>query len=242
MKKRSKRYQKITQQLKEIDKSSESKDAKGDVKEKLYGILEAVNILKQLPPVKFDATVELAFRLGIDAAKSEHQMRGSLSLPKGIGKTRKVIVFATGNEAEQARKSGADEVGMEELIAKIEGGWSDFDVAIAPPALMKQVSKLGKILGPSGKMPSPKTGTVTNEIAVAVKEFKAGKIEYRTDVGRNIHVPVGKISFSPDDLHANITSIIEHIKSHRPAGVKGDFIRGITISSTMGPGLQLKIK
>lgn len=242
MKKRSKRYQKITQQLKEIDKSSAPQEEKGAVKQKLYEILEAVNILKQLPPIKFDATVDLVIRLGIDAQKSEHQMRGSLSLPKGIGKTRKVIVFATGNEAEQARISGADEVGVEDLIKKIEGGWTDFDVAIAPPSLMKQVSKLGKILGPSGKMPSPKTGTVTNEIAVAVKEFKAGKIEYRTDVGRNIHVPVGKISFSPDDLHANITHIIEHIKTHRPAGVKGDFIRGITISSTMGPGLPLKIK
>jgi large subunit ribosomal protein L1 len=242
MKKRSKRYQKITQQLQEIDKNSAVKDEKSSAKEKFYEILEAVNILKQLPPVKFDATVELAIRLGIDKAKSEHQMRGSLSLPKGIGKSRKVIVFATGNEAEQARASGADEVGMEELMKKIEGGWSDFDVAIAPPALMRQVSKLGKILGPAGKMPSPKTGTVTDEIAVAVKEFKAGKIEYRTDVGGNIHVPVGKISFSANDLQANITNIIEHLKSHRPAGVKGDFIRGITISSTMGPGLALKIK
>jgi large subunit ribosomal protein L1 len=240
MKKRSKRYQKITQRLEEIEKSSTTE--KSGVKQKLYEIPEAVNIIKELPPVKFDATVELAIRLGIDSKKSEHQMRGSLSLPKGIGKTRKVIVFASGAEAEQARTAGADEVGLDELIKKIEGGWTDFDVAIAPPSLMKQVSKLGKILGPAGKMPSPKTGTVTDEISVAVKEFKAGKIEYRTDVGGNIHVPVGKISFSPEDLQANITNIIEHIKSHRPAGVKGDFIRGITISSTMGPGLPLKIK
>lgn len=258
MKKRSKRYQKIIKQLEELEKrstvsqSADSgklpeipqavKEEKKVVKKKPYEISEAINTLKELPAVKFDATVELAIRLGIDPKKSEHQMRGSFSLPKGIGKSRKVIVFASGAEAEQARSAGADEVGLEELIKKIEGGWTDFDVAIAPPPLMKQVSKLGKILGPAGKMPSPKAGTVTNEISVAVKEFKAGKIEYRTDTGSNIHLPIGKISFSSVDLQANINAILEHIKSHRPAGIKGDFIRGVTISSTMGPGLLLKIK
>ena len=243
MKKRSKRYQKIVAQLTGVKTTEVAKDAlKVAEKKKYYTIPEAVNTLKTLPPVKFDATVVLAIRLGIDTKKSEQAMRGSLSLPKGIGKTRKVIVFAAGKEAEEARLAGADEVGLEELIKKVEGGWTDFDVAIAPPNLMKQVSKLGKVLGPAGKMPSPKTGTVTDEITLAVKEYKAGKTEYRTDADGNIHMPVGRASFAPPDLEVNINTAIEHIKSHRPSGVKGDFIRGITISSAMGPGLAIKIK
>ncbi|MBI5778680.1 MAG: 50S ribosomal protein L1 [Planctomycetes bacterium] len=243
MKKRSKRYQKITAQLTGVKApTAETGKPKTEGKKKFYTIPEAVTTLKSLPPVKFDATVEVAIRLGIDTKKSEQAMRGSLSFPKGIGRTRKVIVFAAGKEAEEARAAGADEVGLDELIKKIEGGWTDFDVAIAPPNLMKQVSKLGKVLGPAGKMPSPKTGTVTDEIKVAVKEFKAGKTEYRTDADGNIHMPVGKVSFSPPDLEVNINTAVEHIKSHRPAGVKGDFIRSITISSTMGPGLAIKIK
>ncbi|MEK7309709.1 MAG: 50S ribosomal protein L1 [Planctomycetota bacterium] len=243
MRARSKRYQKIVAQLAGVKTTVEEKDAqKAAEKKRYYTVSEAVNTLKSLPPVKFDATVELAIRLGIDTKKSEQAMRGSMSLPKGIGKTRKVIVFAAGKEAAEARAAGADEVGLEELIKKIEGGWADFDVAIAPPNLMKQVSKLGKVLGPAGKMPSPKTGTVTDEITLAVKEFKAGKTEFRTDADGNIHMPVGRVSFAPPDLEININTVIEHIKSHRPAGVKGDFVRGITISSTMGPGLAIKIK
>ena len=243
MKKRSKRYQKIAAQLAGVKTTAAEKDTpKAAEPKQYYTVPEAVNTLKAMPPVKFDATVELAIRLGIDTKKSEQAMRGSMSLPKGIGKTRKVIVFAAGKEAAEARAAGADEVGLEELIKKIEGGWTDFDVAIAPPNLMKQVSKLGKVLGPAGKMPSPKTGTVTDEITVAVKEFKAGKTEFRTDADGNIHMPVGRVSFAPPDLEININTIIEHIKSHRPAGVKGDFIRSITISSTMGPGLAVKIK
>jgi large subunit ribosomal protein L1 len=249
MKKRSKRYRKITEQLTGANESSNKKNqpavTAGGQKiseKKYYTIPEAVNTLKNMPPLKFNATVELAIKLGIDTKKSEQAMRGSLSFPKGIGKTRKVIVFAAGKEAEEARAAGADEVGLEELIKKIEGGWSSFDVAIAPPNLMKQVSKLGKVLGPMGKMPSPKTGTVTDEIKIAVQEFKAGKTEFRTDADGNIHMPVGKISFSMPDLEININTAIEHIKSHRPAGVKGDFIENITISSTMGPGLAIKIK
>jgi len=243
MKKRSKRYQKIVAQLDGVKTTPSEKDTlKAAEPKRYYTIPEAVNMLKALPPIKFDATVELAIRLGIDTKKSEQAMRGSMSLPKGIGKTRKVIVFAAGKEAAEARAAGADEVGLEELIKKIEGGWTDFDVAIAPPNLMKQVSKLGKILGPAGKMPSPKAGTVTDEITVAVKEFKAGKTEYRTDADGNIHMPVGRISFAPPDLEININTVIDHVKSHRPAGIKGDFIKGITISSTMGPGLAIKTK
>jgi len=243
MKTRSKRYKKITAQLTGEKSTATDKDAE-KIKEKkqYYTVTEAVNTLKAMPPVKFDATVELAIRLGVDTKKSEQAMRGSMSFPKGIGKSRKVIVFAAGKEAEEARSAGADEVGLEELIKKIEGGWSDFDVAISPPNLMKQVSKLGKVLGPAGKMPSPKTGTVTDEITLAVKEFKAGKTEYRTDADGNIHMPVGRVSFAPPDLEININTAIEHIKSHRPPGIKGEFIRNITISSTMGPGLAIKIK
>jgi len=230
MKKKTKRQQKI-------DKYLESKPRKD-----VYDVPEAITLLKECPAPKFDQTVELAIRLGIDTQKSEQAMRGSLSLPKGIGRSRKVIVFAAGKEAEEARLAGADEVGLEDLMKKVEGGWMDFDVAIAPPSLMKQVSKLGKVLGPAGKMPSPKTGTVTDEISVAVKEFKAGKIEYRTDANGNIHMPVGKMSFSSDDLQANINTALEYIKSHKPSGVKGDFIRNVTISATMGPGLAIRAK
>jgi len=240
MKKRSKRFELNLKQLQGVEKTPE-KATKAE-KMKFYEIAEAIDILKKLPPVKFDATIDMAIRLGIDTKKNEQAMRGSLSLPKGIGKTRKVIVFATGAEADQARAAGADEVGLEDLIKKIEGGWMDFDVAISPPALMRQVSKVGKILGPSGKMPSPKTGTVTDEISVAVKEFKAGKVEFRTDATGIIHMPCGKMSFAAEDLTSNISAAIEHIKTHKPAGVKGEFIRSITLSSTMGPGLAIKIK
>ncbi|MEW6026252.1 MAG: 50S ribosomal protein L1 [Planctomycetota bacterium] len=243
MKTRSKRYRKILSQLTGAKEQPAGKAGqKTEEKKKSYTIPEAVSTLKALPPVKFDATVELAIRLGIDTKKSEQAMRGSLSFPKGIGKTKKVIVFAAGKEAEEARSAGADEVGLDDLMKKIEGGWTDFDVAIAPPNLMKQVSKLGKVLGPMGKMPSPKTGTVTDEINVAVKEFKAGKTEYRTDADGNIHMPVGRVSFQPADLEVNINTAIEHIKSHRPPGIKGDFIRNITLTSSMGPGLAIKFK
>ena len=239
MKKKSKRFQGNLKQMQEADKTA-GKEVTGD--KRYYTLAEAVDVLKKLPPVKFDATVGVSIRLNVDLKKAEQAMRGSISLPKGIGKTRKVIVFGTGNEAEQARASGADEVGLDDLIKKIEGGWVDFDVAICPPGLMRQVSRLGKILGPSGKMPSPKGGTVTDEIALAVKEFKAGKVEFRTDATGIIHMPCGKLSFSAEDLLLNINAAIEHIKSHRPAGVKGDFIRSLTISSTMSPGLAIKTK
>lgn len=227
MKTRGKRYQ-------EMAKKIEPK--------KSYEIDEAVTALKSLEPRKFDQTVELAIRLGIDPKRSDQIVRGSVSLPKGIGKSRRVIVFASGDEAKIAQEAGADEVGAEELIKKISGGWQDFDVAITVPNMMRVVGKLGKILGPQGKMPSPKAGTVTQDIATAVKEFKAGKIEFRNDASGNLHAPVGKLSFKPEDLKQNIEYFVEYIKSARPSSVKGAFIHNMTLSASMAPGLRLKVR
>lgn len=210
--------------------------------EKVYETPEAIGLLKKMPPTKFDQTVELSIRLGIDPKKSEQNIRGAISLPHGIGKSRKVIVFAAGDEAKQAKEAGADEVGAEELVKKVEAGWTDFDVAIAVPAMMKLVGKLGKVLGPQGKMPSPKTGTVTAEVAVVTKEYKAGKVEYQADPNGNIHAPVGKLSFTPEALEANINAFVDHLRAHRPASVKGEFIKRITLTSTMGPGLKITVK
>ncbi|MEM8712200.1 MAG: 50S ribosomal protein L1, partial [Planctomycetota bacterium] len=162
--------------------------------------------------------------------------RGAVSLPKGLGKTVKVVVFAEGDKAEAAKAAGADEVGSDELAAKIQGGWLDFDVVIASPDMMKHVGKLGKVLGPQGKMPSPKSGTVTPNVAQAVEEFKAGKVEFRTDAGGNVHAPLGKRSFSTDDLVENMTAFLNHLTGMRPAAVKGTFVRRVSVSTTMGPG------
>ncbi|MFH1238943.1 MAG: 50S ribosomal protein L1 [bacterium] len=223
------------------DKKIQEKLGTTNSANKLYEIEEALQILKGLPPVKFDQTIQIALNLGIDPKKSEHQIRGAVSLPKGIGKSRKVIVFAAGDEAKTAREAGADEVGADELIKKITEGWTDFDVAIAPPNMMKIISKLGKILGPQGKMPSPKNGTVTEEIANAVKEFKAGKVEFRIDAAGIIHAPLGKLSFSVPDLKQNIEAFLEHIQSQRPISAKGVFIKKATLSATMSPGFPLKL-
>ena len=209
---------------------------------KKYSVDEAVKLLKAMGSTKFDQTVEIAVKLGVDPKKSEQAIRGSLALPKGIGKTRKVIVFADGDEARLASELGADEVGMEELAKKIEGGWLDFDVALALPRTMKVIAKLGKVLGPQGKMPSPKSGTVTDDIRTAVREFKAGKIEFRTDAGGNVQTAVGKISFSEGDLKSNIEAFLEHIKSLKPATVKGHYMEGAVVSPSMGPGIALAIE
>ena len=191
---------------------------------------EAFDMLKSLPAPKFDETVEVAVRLGIDPRKTDQLVRGAVSLPKGLGKTVKVVVFAEGDKAEAAREAGADEVGSDDLAAKIQGGWMDFDVVIASPDMMKHVGKLGKVLGPQGKMPSPKSGTVTPNVGEAVTEFKAGKVEFRTDAGGNVHAPLGKRSFSTEDLVANLSAFM------RPAAVKGNFVRRISVSTTMSPG------
>jgi large subunit ribosomal protein L1 len=191
---------------------------------------------------KLDQSLEIALKLAIDPKKSEQSIRGAVSLPKGIGKARRVVVFADGEEARLAKEMGADEVGMDDLSKKIEGGWYDFDVAIAMPRTMRVISKLGKVLGPKGLMPSPKNGTVTDDVKTAVREFKAGKIEYRNDAAGNVQAAIGKLSFSEEDLRANVEAFIEHIRSVRPATVKGVFIQGAVIAPTMGPGVKLAVE
>lgn len=208
---------------------------------KIYELNEAVDLLKSLKKPKFDESVEIALKLGIDPKRSEQLIRGAISLPNGIGKELKIIVFATGENVKVAKDSGAIEAGGEDLIKKIQGGWLDFDVAIATPDLMKEVGKLGKILGPQGKMPTPKTGTVTNEIKKTVKEYKAGKIEFKTDPGGNVHALMGKISFPTQHLVENINSFIKHIINLKPSSVKGTFVEKAIISSTMSPGISLAI-
>lgn len=209
--------------------------------EKKYELKEAVKILKSFKQAKFDESVEVAMKLGIDPKQSDQLIRGSISLPKGIGKSLKVIVFAAGEKAVIAKKAGADEVGAEDLVKKVEGGWTDFDVAIASSDMMRLVGKLGRVLGPQGKMPSPKSGTVTDDIETAVKEFKAGKIEYRTDAGGNVHSMVGKVSFLEDDLEENIKTFVKHITNSRPASAKGVFVEKVSVSSTMSPGIMLQV-
>jgi large subunit ribosomal protein L1 len=206
---------------------------------RVYDPAEALQVLKSLPAAKFDETVEIAVRLGIDPKKTDQLVRGAVSLPKGLGKTVKIVVFAEGDKADAAKAAGADTVGAGELADKILGGWMDFDIVIASPDMMKHVGKLGKILGPQGKMPSPKSGTVTPDVAAAVKEFKAGKVEFRTDAGGNVHAPLGKRSFAVEDLQANLRAFLDHITTLRPPAVKGEFLRKISISTTMGPGVTI---
>ena len=213
----------------------------GYEKHKRYDVNSALGILAQFPKAKFDETVELHVRLGIDPKKSDQMVRGSISLPRGIGKSKSVIVFAEGEHAEAATEAGADEVGGEELAKKIQDGWMDFDVCIAHPAMMRVVGRLGRVLGPQGKMPSPKSGTVTDKIGQAVGEFKAGKIEFRADSGGNVHVPVGKRSFEADALAENIHHFMEHVKNIKPAAVKGAYIRKVSVSGSMTPGLVLDL-
>jgi len=208
---------------------------------KLYTLDEAIALIKSLEGTNFDETVELAVHLGIDPKKADQNVRGTISLPKGIGRSKRVIVFAEGQQAEAARAAGADAVGGQDLIERIQGGWLDFDVAIAVPAMMRQVGRLGRVLGPKGLMPSPKSGTVTDDVAQAVREFKAGKIEFRADSGGNVHVPVGKRSFPPEDLKANIEAFIERIRQLKPASAKGRYILGAALSTTMGPGIRLAV-
>jgi large subunit ribosomal protein L1 len=202
-------------------------------------IQEAVKLLKTFPKTKFDQTVEVAMHLSIDPRQADQQLRGSISMPKGIGKAAKVICFCPKDKEEAAKAAGAIEVGSEELVKKIEGGWLDFDVAIASPDMMRFVGKLGRQLGPKGLMPSPKAGTVTPDIETAVAEFAAGKVEYRNDDGGNIHCVVGKMSFSEDDLSENLNFFVNYITKARPAAVKGTFIRNCSISATMTPSVRI---
>ena len=215
------------------------KSAEGLDRNETYDLPDAIERIKGMPSPKFDETIEVSVKLGIDPRQSDQLVRGSYSLPKGIGKSMRVIVFAEGDKADAAREAGAIEVGGQDLVKKIEDGFLDFDVAIAAPEMMRLVGRLGRTLGPKGLMPSPKSGTVTPDVASAVQEFAAGKIEYRTDNTGNLHIPVGKKSFSPEDLVENITSFLGHIKATRPSAVKGRFIEKIVVSTTMGPGLKL---
>ena len=185
-------------------------------RERVYELKDALSLIKSLPGVKFDESIEVVIHLGVDPKKSDQLVRGAVSLPKGLGKSIKVVVFAEGDKAEAARSAGADVVGAAELAEKIMGGWLDFDIVITSPDMMKHVGKLGKVLGPQGKMPSPKSGTVTADVGAAVKEFKAGKVEFRTDAGGNVHAALGKRSFSVDDLQANVHAFLEHVSNMRP--------------------------
>jgi len=208
-------------------------------REELYGLGEAVDLVKELASAKFDETVELAVRLGVDPRKADQIVRGTLSLPSGTGTTVRVAVFAAGEAATEARAAGADEVGADDLVAKINGGFLDFDIAIATPDLMGQVGTLGRVLGPRGLMPNPKTGTVTVDVAKAVVEFKGGRVEYRTDKVGNIHIPVGKVSFTEDQLKANVYALVEELVRVKPATAKGRYLLAATLSTTMGPGIKI---
>jgi large subunit ribosomal protein L1 len=202
-------------------------------------IEKAIETLKTFGTTKFDQTVELHFRLGIDPKQADQLVRGSVVLPHGIGKSLRVAVFAKGDLSTVAKDAGADVVGQEDLAAKIKDGWMDFDVCIAAPDMMGLVGPLGKVLGPRGLMPSPRAGTVTADIAKAVKEYKAGKVEFRNDDGGNVHAVVGKISFAADKLKDNILSFIQHIESLKPNAVKGTYVRGVTLCATMSPSIRL---
>jgi large subunit ribosomal protein L1 len=204
-------------------------------------IKEAVTILKKLEGAKFDETVEVAIKLGIEKKNTTQAVRGAFSLPHGIGKEVRVIAFAEGDAAKAAKAAGASEVGGEDLAKKILDGWLDFDVAIAHPAMMRHVGKLGRVLGPQGKMPSPKSGTVTDNIGQAVKEFKAGKVEFRTDDGGNVHCALGKKSFPVDHLVDNVQAFLDHLRTFRHASVKGNYFVKATLSATMSPGIPLVV-
>lgn len=208
-------------------------------KTKLYTPAEAIELVKEIATAKFDETVEVHVKLGVDPRHADQQVRGTVSLPHGTGKTRRVLVFAKGDKAKEAEAAGADYVGAEELAEKIQGGWFDFDVAVATPDMMGVVGKLGKILGPRGLMPNPKAGTVTFEIERTIKELKAGRIEYRTDKNANVHVPIGKVSFENEKLQENLATFIEALIKAKPAAAKGQYLRSATICSTMGPGIKL---
>ena len=208
-------------------------------REKLYAPAEAIQILKSLDAAKFDETVEVHFVLGLNVRHADEQLRGTIMLPNGTGKTVRVAVFAEGDKAREAEEAGADVVGSAELAAKVEGGFTDFDVAIATPDMMGVVGRLGRVLGPRGLMPNPKTGTVTFDVAKAVHDSKAGKLEYRTDRGANVHLPIGKKSFAEKQLLENYAALVEEIVRAKPAAAKGRYIKAITLTTTMGPGLHL---
>jgi large subunit ribosomal protein L1 len=205
----------------------------------LYEPQEAVALVKKVAPAKFDETVEVAVKLNLDPRQADQQIRGAVVLPHGTGKSRSVLVFAKGEKAKEAEEAGADFVGAEDIVAKIQGGWFGFDVAVATPDMMGVVGKLGRLLGPKGLMPNPKTGTVTMDVGRAVKEVKAGKIEYRLDKAAIIHAPIGKVSFDESKLFENYLTLVEVLLKAKPAVAKGQYIKSITVASTMSPGIRI---
>lgn len=209
-------------------------------KTKLYSVLEAAELAKQTSSSSFDATVEIAFNLNIDTRKNDQQIRGAVVLPNGTGKTQKVLVFAKGEKIKEAEAAGADFVGDAEYIQKIQGGWFDFDVIVATPDMMGEVGKLGRVLGPKGLMPNPKTGTVTFDVTKAVNEIKAGKVEYRADKAGIVHAPVGKVSFDAAKLAENIQAIMEVIVKAKPATAKGTYMKSLHVTTTMGPSIKVE--
>ena len=206
---------------------------------KVYSVEEAVALAKETNFAKFDATVEVAYNLNIDVKKADQQIRGAMVLPNGTGKTARVLVFARGAKAEEAKAAGADFVGEDDLVAKINDGWLDFDVVIATPDMMALVGRLGRVLGPKGLMPNPEAGTVTMDVTKAINDIKAGKIEYRLDKTNIIHVPIGKASFTEEQLADNFQTLIDAINKVRPAAVKGQYMKSVTLTSTMGPGVKI---
>lgn len=208
---------------------------------KLYSPKEAVELVKKTATTKFDSTVEVAFRLGVNPKYADQQVRGALVLPHGTGKSKTVLVFAKGPKIAEAEAAGADFVGGEEYVAKIQGGWTDFDVCVATPDMMGIVGRLGKILGPKGLMPNPKVGTVTMDVTRAVNEIKAGKIEYRTDKAGNVQAPIGKVSFTEEQLLANYITLADTLIKVKPSGAKGQYMKTITMSTTMGPGVKIDV-
>jgi large subunit ribosomal protein L1 len=205
----------------------------------LHAPAEAVDVAKNLASAHFDETVEAAFRLGVDPRKADQIVRGTVGLPAGTGRDVRVAVFATGQKATEAREAGANIVGAEDLLEAIQGGMLDFDVAIATPDMMPLVGRLGRVLGPRGLMPNPKTGTVTTDVAKAVTEFKGGRVEYRTDRYGNIHVPIGKVSFTPDKLLTNFNAVVDELNRAKPAAAKGRYMKKIVLSTTHGPGVKV---
>ncbi len=205
----------------------------------LYEVNDAIALVKKTAAAKFDETVEVAFRLGVDPRQSDQQIRGAVVLPHGTGKSQTVLVFAKGEKAKEAEAAGADFVGAEDMVAKIQGGWFGFDVAVATPDMMGVVGKIGRLLGPKGLMPNPKTGTVTMDVTKAVNEVKAGKIEYRVDKTGIIHAPIGKVSFEQAQLEDNFKTLVDVIIKAKPASQKGQYIKSVSVSSTMGPGVKI---
>ncbi|MFW2330992.1 MAG: 50S ribosomal protein L1 [Nitrospinota bacterium] len=224
---------KIAKRLKEGEASIDS-DHK-------YSLADAINLIKGLPKAKFDETVDIAIRLGVDPAKADQMVRGTLTMPNGTGKVKRILAFAKGEKIREAEEAGADFVGQEELVAKVEGGWLDFDAVVATPDIMGSVGKLGRLLGPRGLMPNPKSGTITFAIGNVIKEIQAGKVEFKVDKGGIIHTLIGKVSFSQQALVENGEALLDSIRRLKPASAKGSYLRGVTLSSTMGPSVKINI-